>query len=89
MIRSINVERKMIDNNNIAKMYAESNGYDSVRPSVERNGYRYFHIDYAIRLRYLVYPHIIKNSPIGKFERVLNFDKMYWAVRQANDPLKM
>ena len=34
-------------------------------------------------------PHIIKNSPIGKFERVLNFDKMYWAVRQANDPLKM
>lgn len=45
----------MIDDNNIAKTYAESNGYASVRPSVERNGYIYFHIDYAIRLRYLVY----------------------------------
>jgi len=62
MIRSINVERKMIDDNNIAKTYAESNGYASVRPSVERNGYRYFHIDYAIRLRYLVYSSYYKEQ---------------------------
>ena len=32
----------MIDYNNIAKKYAESKEYDSVRPSVERNGYKYF-----------------------------------------------
>lgn len=52
----------MIDDNNIAKTYAESNGYASVRPSVERNGYRYFHIDYAIRLRYLVYSSYYKEQ---------------------------
>ena len=56
----------MIDYNNIAKMYAESNGYDSVHPSVERNGYRYFYIDYAVRSRYLKHPHIIKISFIEK-----------------------
>lgn len=32
----------MVDYNNIAKKYAESKGYDSVRPSVERKGYKYF-----------------------------------------------
>lgn len=40
----------MIDYNNIAKKYAESKGYDSVRPSVERNGYKYFYIDLCCSL---------------------------------------
>ena len=79
----------MIDYNNIAKMYAESNGYDSVHPSVERNGYRYFYIDYAVRSRYLKHPHIIKISFIEKIERVLNFDEIYWVVKQAKEPLRM
>ena len=79
----------MIDYNNIAKKYAESKGYGSVRPSVERNGYRYFYIDYAVSTRYLKHPHIIKISPIGKIGRVLNFEEVYWAVRQAKEPLKM
>ena len=79
----------MIDYNNIAKKYAESNGYDSVRPSVEHNGYRYFYIDYTVSTRYLKHPHIIKISLIGKIERVLNFDEIYWVVKQAEDPLKM
>ena len=79
----------MIDYNNIAKMYAESNGYDSVHPSVERNGYRYFYIDYAVRSRYLKHPHIIKISLIGKIERVLNFDEIYGVVKQAKELWKM
>ena len=69
----------MIDYNNIAKKYAESKGYDSVRPSV----------DYAVRSRYLKHPHIIKISLIGKIERVLNFDEIYWVVKQTKEPLKM
>lgn len=79
----------MIDYNNIAKKYAESNGYDSVRPSVEHNGYRYFYIDYTVSTRYLKHPHIIKISLIGKIERVLNFDEIYWVVKQAEEPLKI
>ena len=79
----------MIDYNNIAKKYAESNGYDSVRPSVEHNGYRYFYIDYTVSTRYLKHPHIIKISLIGKTERVLNFDEIYWVVKQAEEPSKM
>lgn len=79
----------MIDYNNIAKKYAESNGYDSVRPSVKHNGYRYFYIDYTVSTRYLKHPHIIKISLIGKIERVLNFDEIYWVVKQAEEPLKM
>jgi len=79
----------MIDYNNIAKKYAESDGYDSVRPSVEHNGYRYFYIDYAVSTCYLKHPHIIKISPIGKIGRVLNFDEIYWVVKQAKEPLKM
>lgn len=79
----------MIDYNNIAKKYAESNGYDSVRPSVEHNGYRYFYIDYTVSTRYLKHPHIIKISLIGKIGRVLNFDEIYWVVKQAEEPLKM
>lgn len=79
----------MIDYNNIAKKYAESNGYDSVRPSVEHNGYRYFYIDYTVSTRYLKHPHIIKISLIGKIERVLNFDEISWVVKQGKEPLKM
>ena len=79
----------MIDYNNIAKKYAESNGYDSVRPSVEHNGYRYFYIDYTVSTRYLKHRNIIKISLIGKIERVLNFDEIYWVVKQAEEPLKM
>jgi len=79
----------MIDYNNIAEKYAESKGYDSVRPSVERNGYRYFYIDYAVSTRYLKHTHIIKISLIGRIERVLNFDEIYWVVKQAKEPLKM
>jgi len=37
----------------------------------------------------LRHPHIIKISLIGKIERVLNFDEIYWVVKQAKEPLKM
>ena len=79
--------RSMKDYNDIAKQYAERNGYGIVRPSAERNGYRYFHIDYTDRPRYLGHPHIIKISPAGKVQRVLNVDEIYWAVKQAKEPL--
>ena len=72
--------------NDIAKQYAERNGYSIVRP--ERNGYRYFHVDYTERPRYLGHPHIIKISPAGKVLRVLNVDEIYWSVKQAKEPLQ-
>ena len=65
----------MKDYNDIAKQYAE------------RNGYRYFYVDYADRPRYLGHPHIIKISPAGKVQRVLNVDEIYWVVKQAKEPL--
>lgn len=65
--------------NDIAKQYAERNGYSIVRPSAERSGYRYFQVDYADRPRYLGHPHIIKISSAGKVQRVLNVDEIYWA----------
>ena len=46
-------------------------------------------MDYAVLSRYLKHPHIIKISPIGKIGRVLNFDEIYWVVKQAKESLKM
>ena len=77
----------MIDYNEIAKQYARRNGYGIVRPSAERNGYRYFHIDYIDRPRYLGHPHIIKLSPAGNVKWVLDVDEIYWAVKRAREPL--
>ncbi len=72
----------MTDYNDIAKQYAERNGYGIVRPSAERNGYRYFHLDFTGRPRYTGHPFIIKISPAGKVQQVLNFDEIYWAYNQ-------
>lgn len=69
----------MKDYNDIAKQYAERHGCDIVQPSAERGGYRYFHLDFTGRPRYTGHPHIIKISPAGKVQRVLNFDEIYWA----------
>lgn len=78
----------MKDYNEIARKYAERHGFDIVRPSAaERNGCRYFHVDYTERPRYLGHPHIIKISPAGKVQRVLNVDEIYWAVKQVTEPL--
>lgn len=73
----------MKDYNDIAKHYAERNGYSIVRPAAERSGYRYFHVDYTDRPRYMGHPCIIKISPAGKVQRVLNVDEIYWAYKQA------
>ncbi len=77
----------MKDYNDIAKQYSEKHGYDVIRPSAERNRYRYFHVDYSVRPRYLGHPHIIKISSTGKIKRVFNVDEIYWAVKQAKEPL--
>lgn len=64
----------------IAVKYAGKHGCNIVQPSaIERNGYRYYHIDYTGRQRYTGHPHIIKISPAGKVQRVLNVDEIYWA----------
>ena len=86
--KQLNLQTRMKDYNDIAKRYAEKNGYGVVRPSTERIGYRYFHVDYTERPRYLGHPHIIKISPAGKVLRVLNVDEIYWAVKQAKEPLQ-
>lgn len=77
----------MTDYQDIAKQYAKINGYGIIRSSAIRNGYRYFHVDYTERPRYLGHPHIIKISPSGKVQRVLDFDEIYWAVKLAREPL--
>ena len=70
----------MIDYQGIAKKYADKHGCNIVQPSsAERNGYRYFHLDYTGRPRYTGHPHIIKISPAGKVQRVLDVDEIYWA----------
>lgn len=69
----------MIDFENIAKKYAEEHKCNIVQPSIKRNGYMYFHIDYTGRARYTGHPHIIKISSTGKVQRVLNVHEIYWA----------
>lgn len=70
----------MKDYQDIAKQYAAKHGCDIVQPTTaERNGYRYFHLDFTGRPRYTGHPHIIKISPAGKVQRVLNVDEIYWA----------
>lgn len=78
----------MKDYNDIAKQYAAQHGCNIVQPSTaERNGYKYFHLDYTGRPRYTGHPHIIKISPAGKVQRVLDVDEIYWAVKQVTEPL--
>ena len=70
----------MIDYQEIAKQYAAKHGCNIIQPTTAmRKGYRYFHLDYTGRQRYTGHPHIIKISPAGKVQRVLNFDEIYWA----------
>lgn len=71
----------MIDYIKIAKEYAAEHKCDIVQPSVERNGYKYFHLDFTGRPRYTGLPYIIKISPLGKVQRVLNVDEIYWAYK--------
>ena len=82
MLAEVNVLKKkeMVDYLQIAKEYATAHQCDIVQPSTaERNGYRYFHLDYTGRPRYTGHPHIIKISPAGEVQRVLDFDEIYWA----------
>lgn len=73
----------MKDYQDIAKHYADKQGCDIVQPtSAERNGYRYFYLDRSDRPRYTGHPYIIKISPAGKVQQVLNTDDMYWAYKQ-------
>lgn len=74
----------MIDFNEIAKQYAKQHNCDIVQPSAERNGYRYFHLDYTGRPRYTGHPHIIKISLEGKVQRVLDFEEIYWAYNHRS-----
>lgn len=70
----------MKDYQDIAKQYAQQHGCDIVQPTTAvRNGYRYFRLDFTGRPRYTGHPHIIKISPSGKVQRVLNVDEIYWA----------
>lgn len=73
---------KMKDYQDIAKKYAEEHGCNILQPAAERNGYRYFHLDYTGRPRYTGHPHIIKISPAGKVQRVLDVDEIYWAYKR-------
>ena len=70
----------MKDFQEIAKQFAAKQGCDIVQPSTaERNGYRYFCLDRSDRPRYTGNPYVIKISPAGKIQQVLNFDEIYWA----------
>jgi hypothetical protein len=70
----------MKDYQKIAKEYADEQGCDIVQPtSAERNGYRYFYLTKTVRPRYLGHPHIIRISPTGNVQRVLDVDEIYWA----------
>lgn len=69
----------MIDYIKIAKEYATEHKWDIVQPSAERNGYKYFRLDFTGRPRYTGLPYIIKISPSGKVKRVLDFDEIFWA----------
>lgn len=69
----------MIDYIKIAKEYAVEHKWDIVQPSAERNGYKYFHLDFTGRPRYTGLPYIIKISPSGKVKRVVDFDEIFWA----------
>jgi hypothetical protein len=72
----------MVDYQKIAKQYANQ-GCDIVQPtSAERNGYRYFYLDRSDRPRYTGHPYIIKISPVGKVQQVLDLDNIYWARNQ-------
>ena len=73
----------MKDYQKIAKEYADKQGCDIVQPtSAERNGYRYFYLDRSVRPRYTGNPYIIKISPSGKVQQVLNLDDIYWAYNR-------
>ncbi len=73
----------MKDYQDIAKQYAAKHGCDIVQPTTaERNGYKYFYLDYSVRPRYMGHPYIIKISPSEKAQRVLNTDEIYWAFKQ-------
>ena len=68
---------------NIVKSYAKHHGFDIVQPSAaERNGYRYFHLDFTGRPRYTGHPYVIKISSVGKIQQVLNVDEIYWAYNK-------
>lgn len=74
---------QMKDYNEIAKQYADEQGCDIVQPtSAEQNGYRYFYLNRTVRPRYMGHPHIIKISPTGKVQRVLDIEELYWAFKQ-------
>lgn len=77
----------MEDYNEIAKQYAVKHNCDILQPSAERNGYRYFHLDYTGRPRYTGHPYIIKISPAGKVQQVLVFDEIYWAYNNRLKPM--
>lgn len=70
----------------VVNLYAEKHGYDIVNPSAERGGYRYFHLDYTGRPHYTGHPCIVKVSPKGKVQQVLDADELYWAVARIKEP---
>jgi hypothetical protein len=73
----------MLDYISIAKEYAEELGCDIIKPSAVKGGYHYFYLNRTVRPRYLGHPHVIKISPSGKVQRVLDFEEIYWAYKKA------
>ena len=73
----------MVDCQKIAEQYAQEHKCDIIEPSAERNGYKYFHLDYTGMAHYTGHPHIIKiKKATGKVQRVLEFREIYWAYKQ-------
>lgn len=73
----------MKDYQNIAKQYAERQGYDSVRAAGERNGYRYFHIFSAASVGHKTgMPQFVKISEHGTPVPIKNLTERMWAVQQ-------
>lgn len=69
----------MIDYLKIAREFAAKQRCDIIQPSAECNGYKYFRLDFTGRPRYTGLPYIIKISPSGKVQQVVDFDEIFWA----------
>lgn len=67
----------------IANRYAVSTNHKIVNFCTDKDGYAYYHTNYATRPRYLGLSHIIKIDDNGEMSYVHNHKERFWAYEQA------